>query len=403
MYYLKSEKSGQFVSGIVKLRDCNGYAVYFGAMGNQRWASEKGAQDALSRLLDCEKTVPPAVALELIVVDENAEQGAIQAQERRPARSLTEIEAEILAQKRTIGRSIVIIGHNLIEAKGRMEHGLWGTWLQERVNFSQSTAENYMRIAEQVSSDSALLDLPYTKILALLSVPAEAREEFAADNHVEDKSVSEIKQLIRERDEAIREAKAIRSTLSAVNAKNHFNEKSIAEAEAKLEEQKKRNSELVKSLSKALEEKQELMKREPDTVTVEKEVAPADYESNKRELEFYKRRAADAEARAKEAEEEGLQAQVERDMALRDLENERACGSDPLDVTPFCEACSALLNKLFAAPVAGDFFRTRTDQELERYSANVSLIMEWAVKTQTVVENIRDERAGFPDAFEIAL
>ena len=76
------------------------------------------------------------------------EMAAVQAS--APARSLMEIEADILAQKRTIGRSIVIIGQDLIEAKSKMEHGLWGTWLEERVNFSQSTAENYMKIAVKV-------------------------------------------------------------------------------------------------------------------------------------------------------------------------------------------------------------------------------------------------------------
>lgn len=316
--------------------------------------------------------------------------------EQRPARSLTEIEAEILAQKRTIGRSIVIIGHNLIEAKGRMEHGLWGTWLSERVNFSQSTAENYMRIAEQVSSDSALLDLPYTKILALLSVPAEEREAFAEENEVDDKSVSEIKKLIRERDEAKQWGRD-----QMERADKLYKRAETAEAQIKAE--RRDQERLTVMLNKERDKVAELMKREPDTVTIEKEVIPADYESSKRELEFYKRRAADAEARAKEYEEESIQAQVERDAAMQELEAERACSADPLDVTPFCEACAGLLNKLFAAPVAGDFFRTRTDAELERYSTNIALIMEWAVKTQDVVENIRNERSGFTDAFEIAL
>ena len=80
--------------------------------------------------------------------------------DQAPARSLIEIEAEIMAQKRTIGRSIVVIGQALREAKGQLAHGAWGDWLRDRVNFSQGTAENYMRIAEQVHGESTLLDLP---------------------------------------------------------------------------------------------------------------------------------------------------------------------------------------------------------------------------------------------------
>ena len=109
--------------------------------------------------------------------------------DQAPARSLIEIEAEIMAQKRTIGRSIVVIGQALREAKGQLAHGAWGDWLRDRVNFSQGTAENYMRIAEQVHGESTLLDLPYTKILALLAVPETEREQFAQDNQVEDKKI----------------------------------------------------------------------------------------------------------------------------------------------------------------------------------------------------------------------
>lgn len=403
MYYLRDERSGQYVSSIVKLRGADAYAVYFKDEPSMaRWATEQGARDALGRLLDCEYTNPPGVAVHLAVVDpDNEEEVApmneiTTAQASVPARSLLEIEADILAQKRTIGRSVVIIGHDLIEAKGKLDHGLWGTWLAERVNFSQSTAENYMKIAEQVDSDSTLLNLPYTKVLALLSVPAEEREEFAADNHVEDKSVSEIKKLIRERDEAIREAKAIRSTLSASNAKSSFNEKRLCEAEAQLAEQKKRNSDLVRSLNKTLEEKQALLSREPDTVTIEKEVPPADYEAIKNQLR-------DTRELLEEAEDELAQAQVERDKAMEELEAMKLDGTDPLDVTPFRDACSTMLNKLVAAPVAGDFFRTKTDFELEQYSNIIALVMEWSVKAQDVIENIRNERSGFDGPFEIAL
>ena len=137
MYYLQHEKTGQYVSAIIKLNGENGYAVYFKEMpGVAGWRSEKRAKEALDRLLDCERTNPVAVALELKVVDPDKEEevahmnemAAVQAS--APARSLMEIEADILAQKRTIGRSIVIIGQDLIEAKSKMEHGLWGTRTQ---------------------------------------------------------------------------------------------------------------------------------------------------------------------------------------------------------------------------------------------------------------------------------
>ena len=292
-----------------------------------------------------------------------------------PARSLLEIETEIRHQKNVIGEGYVKIGLALIEAKKQLSHGEWAGWLRERVNFSQSSAEGYMRVAREYGTGSQLLNLPYTKVLALLSVPAEERETFAEDNQVEDKSVSEIKQLIKEKEEAERHARSIESTLSAANAKTYHLNKEIDLLKKQLADERA---------------------KEPDTVTVEKEVPPADYELIKTQLK-------NTREILEETEDELAQAQVERDMAMQELEAEKMNGSDPLDVTPFREACTHLLNKLVAAPVAGDFFRTKTDFELEQYSNIISLVMDWSVRSQDVIENIRNERAGFNGPFEIAL
>ena len=196
--------------------------------------------------------------------------------DQAPARSLIEIEAEIMAQKRTIGRSIVVIGQALREAKGQLAHGAWGDWLRDRVNFSQGTAENYMRIAEQVHGESTLLDLPYTKILALLAVPETEREQFAQDNQVEDKSVSEIKRLIRERDEALDQIKTLMHS-AAQNAHEATQANMRAErAENQVKAEKREQERLTAQINREREHVAELLAREPDTVTIEREVPPAD-------------------------------------------------------------------------------------------------------------------------------
>lgn len=288
-----------------------------------------------------------------------------------PPRTLIEIEAEIMAQKRTIGRSIVVIGQALREAKGQLAHGEWGDWLRDKVNFSQGTAENYMRIAEQVSGESMLLDLPYTKILALLSVPEEDREQFAQDNQVEDKSVSEIKRLIRERDEARR------STMEQMERADKLY-KRAERAEEQIKAERRDQERLTVMLNREREHVAELMAREPDTVTIEREVLPEDYEDIK----------ADNEAMREELD------------ALR-ADNEDA--RDPLAVVPFCDACAALLNALYAAPYAKAFFETRMDADLERYSTNINLVLKWAMDTLDVVDSIRADRAPDEGCFKLDL
>lgn len=373
MYYLQHEKTGQYVSAIIKLNGENGYAVYFKENpGVAGWRSEKRAKEALDRLLDCERTNPVAVALELKVVDPDKEEevahmnemAAVQAS--APARSLMEIEADILAQKRTIGRSIVIIGQDLIEAKSKMEHGLWGTWLEERVNFSQSTAENYMKIAEQVGGNSLLLNLPYTKILALLAVPAEEREEFATDNHVEDKSVAQIKQLIKEKEEAERRARSIESTLSAVNAKTcHLNKE-------------------IDSLKNQLEKERA---KEPDTVTVEKEVIPPDYDAIKAQnakledqLKTAMVRLNQAEDSLEEAEERASRAQAEAQRAKME-QIDTAEPEDPLEVASFAHACFDFTGALYAAPIGAKYFAGKSAEDLQRYRLVANSVLTWAQNT----------------------
>lgn len=305
--------------------------------------------------------------------------------DQAPARSLIEIEAEIMAQKRTIGRSIVVIGQALREAKGQLAHGAWGDWLRDRVNFSQGTAENYMRIAEQVHGESTLLDLPYTKILALLAVPETEREQFAQDNQVEDKSVSEIKRLIRERDEARDIAKA-----QIVRADEFCKRAERAENQVKAE--KREQERLTAQINREREHVAELLAREPDTVTIEREVPPSDYEEIKR---------------ANEAIREELDEATETIDALSSeidaLRSEQEDARDPLAVGPFCDACAALLNALYAAPYAKAFFETCTDADLDRYSTNIGLILKWAMETQDVVDSIRADRMPDEQCFTLHL
>lgn len=108
------------------------------------------------------------------------------------------------------------IGRRLKEAKSLLEHGEWGEWLENEVDFSRSTANNFMKIfeeygAKQVSlfgdaNSQTLGNLPYTHALKLLAVPAEEREEFVDEHHVEDLSSRELDRLIKERDAAVRRA-----------------------------------------------------------------------------------------------------------------------------------------------------------------------------------------------------
>ncbi len=131
--------------------------------------------------------------------------GALIARTMAPAsevRNIETITGEILDAKRTGGEAILTIGRCLIEAKGMLPHGEWKAWLEERVEFSQRTAQNFMRLAREFSNPQALADLGATKALVLLALPPEEREQFVAEHNVVDMTSRQLEQAIKERDEA---------------------------------------------------------------------------------------------------------------------------------------------------------------------------------------------------------
>lgn len=126
---------------------------------------------------------------------------------------MTEIRTISAQAQRMILSYAIEIGRRLCEAKSMVPHGDWGRYLQEEVEFSRSSANNFMRIFEEYGAQQQSLfgaeancqtfgNLTYSQALKLLAIPAEEREEFAVENHVEDMSARELEKLIKERDAA---------------------------------------------------------------------------------------------------------------------------------------------------------------------------------------------------------
>lgn len=158
-------------------------------------------------------------------------------------RSAQVIAAEIRsidAQTREIVlRSAIEIGKRLNEAKALVPHGEWGAWLETNVNYSQSTANNFMRIAEEYGSNfQAIENLSYTKALALLGVPAEEREQFTQEHDVKNMSARELQQAIKEKKEAEKQAKKLEAELKKIQQdaeKERREREALAERVAQLQ------------------------------------------------------------------------------------------------------------------------------------------------------------------------
>ena len=112
--------------------------------------------------------------------------------EKSIVRPLEEIEAEIGFYKNQAAIGMIEIGKRLIEAKHQLQHGQWGKWLEEKVNFSQRTANQFMRIATEFPNSQPVSNLGTKKLFLMLDVPAEKRDEFLATYDVENMTTREL-------------------------------------------------------------------------------------------------------------------------------------------------------------------------------------------------------------------
>ena len=232
--------------------------------------------------------------------------------ESAPAREIGVITAEIkdlCRQAQTMALLYAVeIGRRLEEAKNVLPYGKWGEWLNKEVEFSQSSANNFMRLyeeygASQISIFGASVDsqtfanLPYSKALQLLAVPKDEREAFAEEVGASDLSVKELKAAIEERDRARKEAEEAKAREEALADE-------LAEVKAAAEESAAKTEE-AKTLRKKLEDMAGELERAKNNATSLREKlkeAEADPKIPKEKLEQIRKEAEDAARKEAEAE-----------------------------------------------------------------------------------------------------
>ena len=258
-----------------------------------------------------------------------------------PSRDIAVVTAEIKELNRQAQKMALVyaveIGRRLCEAKEMLEHGEWGKWLKEEVDFSQSTANNCMKLfreygAEQitlfgaVTNSQAFENLPYTKALQLLAIPADEREEFARDVGVEDLSSRELAAVIKERDEARRLAEEslkreeeLKQRAEEAEAAALRSEQTAAEAE-----DLKRQAEKLAAELEAAKGKAEKLSAQLDRAKSDPKIPPEKLEALKKEAEEAARAAVEAENAASEEELAELRAKLaEAEKAAQAAEEER--------------------------------------------------------------------------------
>jgi len=233
------------------------------------------------------------------------------------------IAAEINSIKEQTRRIMLFnsieIGRKLVEAKDLIEHGQWGMWLEKSVEYSQSTANNLMKIFQEYGSEQitligdnsksqALGNLSYTQAVELLRLPEDERETFVEENDIEHMPTRELKQAIKDKLDLEAKLKNIEEELIAEREANQ----TIQDNYNTISENNKRNMEKTQELNKELEE-----------LRKEKESLEEQVIENKNDVEKYKKKMDKYKAEIEEAKKAGNDEEVERlQGSLKEAENQ---------------------------------------------------------------------------------
>ncbi|MCI2105424.1 MAG: DUF3102 domain-containing protein [Intestinimonas sp.] len=256
---------------------------------------------------------------------------SLKQQHRPPAQDRTiqavTLEIKTLHQqfKQIVLGYAIEIGRRLVEAKSMLGHGEWGDWLRNEVEFSQSTANNLMRIFEEYGADQmglfgpeansqTLGNLPYTKALKLLAIPVEEREAFAEEHDVEHLSTRELDKLIHERDEALSAQKAAEEKLNSMTA-------DLSEAQENLDNMVDEVSDANRERDEALQAKQSAEKAIKDQLDEQQKVYDVDMEAERAKLKVLTEKADDLEAKLAAAKKKAKQEKDAVETARRELED----------------------------------------------------------------------------------
>lgn len=190
----------------------------------------------------------------------------------REDRLVSEIRMITEQTKQVVLFNSIEIGRRLTEAKAMVKRGTWGTWLKERVDYSQRTANNFMKIYQEygrnglAEKSQALANLSYTQALALIDLPEDERARFAEERKAGEMALRKLQEEVRQEKEKVTAVKELAN-------------RNAAEAEAKFADALKQKDTQMAKLTA------EKAKVASQIEVLEKRAAEAEKSNQKRQKE----------------------------------------------------------------------------------------------------------------------
>lgn len=315
-------------------------------------------------------------------------------------------EIKIIEQNtaRVVLENGIQIGQRLQEAKEKVGHGGFGDWCQENLNYSQDTAQKFMRLAKEYGDPDSVLantamsrNFSISNALSLLKLPEEDRKQFVEEHPIEDmtnKALEDEIRKLKEEKEADKD-KLNRVKQSVIWAKEEADKKSheIEDLKRQLQEAEDSaaDSEEIESLQRNLTDQQKELAKLELELEKEKEKTKKAKEKLKTEKDS---RQAEIDA-AIEKERQGIidQANAEAADRMNKITGENEELRKALDDT------SKKLERLSQGTLLQ--FKVMTDQLQDAFAKCGELILE--EQDQETADKMNVALRAIVQAFEEAL
>lgn len=276
--------------------------------------------------------------------------------------------AEILILKDQTAQNIIEIGKRLIKVKDNLPHGEYLNWLENSVDFTERTAQRFVKVAIAFSNTTPVSHLGSRKLFALAGLDEEERQEVMQENNVEDMTTRELEQVIKEKKQIKEQLEAEQDYSSELQEAIKQKEEKIRELQTEIEK--------IQIPEKEIVEKKVVKEIVPEHLLREKEMLKQEIEQQKQQLEKLQKRAEKAEGTLKS-------------IRLEDsLEKDAVFDTAKLDMLLF--NIRDFLNKNSQYTYLKEDLQNIPSKKKKFVEASVKSIKEWAMLMEQALENRQD-------------
>lgn len=309
------------------------------------------------------------------------------------------IAAEINMIKRQVQEAVIYgtikIGEKLCEAKSMVSQGDWGIWLKENVEYSQSTAENMMKLyREYGGNQESLFDtwtnsqvfgkLTYTQHMALLLLPFADRKEFAEQHNVEEMSTRQLQDAVRQQlDEERRQHAKTQEDLESAEGKLRDAEQSILDMQQRVATAKSSEGVWQKEIDKLNEKKTRAEKSEANALKLVKKL--------EKQLKEARTQEQTVRAELKKAQENPELPQSVMEQLRQEAEEEVAKKATG-DIQKQLEAANAALTKAEAKRLEAEEKLAAAHKQSKMNDPNMMAVQTLGTQMLAIANSINGHR-----------